>query len=146
MTMKNTDYKNKNHNFEYKNDTPCKCDSAGSFSKGFLWGVVIGGIIGVLLSPDKGTNTRKKIRKIAKEYEDKGKETLEKVKTEINKTKEKVEPFVDMAKEKAEEVKNTAEEDAEEGMNETDEILHDEMANKSNKTTARKYFKGVKKR
>ena len=66
-------------------DRDCNCKSprcschkkGGSFAEGLVWGTLVGGVLGILFAPDKGDETRKKIKKTAKEYEEKGKETFE---------------------------------------------------------------------
>ena len=82
-------------------------NKGGSFSKGFFWGAVIGGILGVLFAPEKGEGTRKKIKEKAKDYEEKGKEALEKAAEELEKARikyeeaaKKVGPVIEKAKEK----------------------------------------------
>ena len=136
----------KDNNLEYKNKKSPAYKKAASFSKGFLWGAAIGSILGILFAPDKGENTRKKIKKTAEEYGDKGKETLEK-------TKKKVEPFIEKEKEKKERIKNIVEENIMEvEKNENidlelpEEKINETENNSDKKEATRKYFKGVKKR
>jgi gas vesicle protein len=134
------------NNLEYKNKKSPAYKKAASFSKGFLWGAAIGGILGILFAPDKGENTRKKIKKTAEEYGDKGKETLEK-------TKKKIEPLVETAKEKKEKIKNIIEENIMEvekndgvDLELPEEKINETENNSDKKEVTRKYFKGVKKR
>ncbi len=116
----------------------------GSFSKGFFWGAAIGALLGVIFAPDKGEETRKKIKKVAKEYEQKGEEVVEKAKEKYEEIKVKAEPFVEKTKEKINSVKNKIEENKEPFLNKIDEITDniEEEIGKSRK----RYFKGVKKR
>lgn len=140
----------------------CCYHKSGSFSKGLFWGAIIGGILGVLFAPDKGEETRKKIKKTAKEYEEKGKETLEKAGVEFEKAKEKASPYVETAKEKFQEAKvraepyvevakekaskvKTAVEKSGEPVLDTVENIAESLNDEADKIRKR-YFKGVKKR
>ncbi len=140
-----------------------------SFFNGLLWGAAIGSVIGVLFAPDKGEETRKKVKKVAREYEDKGKETIEKARIELEKAKEKYEdlrtrakPYVEDAKTKYENLKIKSEpyieqakekyyvikEEAEKGKGvvvDTLENLSDDIEDET-KRMKKKYFRGVKKR
>lgn len=57
-------------------------------------GVALGAVLGILFAPDKGTETRKKIK-------DKGKKLADDVKDKINKGKEKFNDLKEELKEKA---------------------------------------------
>ena len=144
-------------------------NKGGSFSKGFFWGAVIGGILGVLFAPEKGEDTRKKIKETAKDYEGKGKETLKKAEQELEKAKikyeeaaKKVGPVIEKAKEKIEEVKVKSEpyvEFAKEKASEVKEFIQEnkdpvedtleDLANEildEGKLIKKRYFKGTRKR
>lgn len=130
---------------------PVKRPEKGSFSKGFLWGAVIGGILGVLFAPDNGENTRKKIKKTAKEYEGKGKEALEKAKIEMEKAKEKyeelrmkAEPVVEKAKESIVNIKEVVEEKKDPLLNNLENFAED--IEDEAKKLKKRYFSGVRKK
>lgn len=123
----------------------------GSFSKGFFWGAVIGGILGILFAPDKGENTRKKIKNTADEYQDKGKKVLEKAQIEMETAKEKYEeikvkaqPIIERAEEKVVEIKEIIEEKKEPIL----DTLGDFAENIENeaKKIKKRYFSGVRKK
>ncbi len=57
---------------------------AGKILLGTLAGVAIGAVVGVLLAPDKGSETRKKITKKGSEYTDGLKEKYEGLKEKYN--------------------------------------------------------------
>ncbi len=116
----------------------------GSFSKGFFWGAAIGALLGVIFAPDKGEETRKKIKKVAKEYEQKGEETLEKAKEKYSEIKEKAEPFVEKAKEGIDVVKTKIEENKEPLKNKIEEIA--DNIEEGIRNSRKRYFRGVKKR
>ena len=131
-------------NIDMERDYKHCCKRKGSFSKGFFWGAAIGALLGVIFAPDKGEETRKKIKKVAKEYEQKGGEVLEKAKEKYSEVKEKAEPFVEKAKEGIDVVKTKIEENKEPLKNKIEEIagnIEEEIGN-----SRKRYFKGVKKR
>lgn len=75
--------------------------STGKILTAIVAGAALGAIVGILLAPDKGSETRKKIneegKKLAEDVKDKfrrGKEKLNGLKEEFQQTvKEKVEEF-----------------------------------------------------
>ena len=163
MTEDNRHYHNRPPHPSHRRSNP------GSFFKGLLWGTAIGTVLGVLFAPDKGEETRKKVKKTAKVYEEKGRETIEKAKIEFEEAKKKyenmrlaAEPYIEEAKEKYEEFKTNAEpyveeakdkysvfkKEAEKGKGtvvETLENLSDDVEDTAKKIK-KKYFRGVKKR
>jgi len=73
-------------------------ENAGKILGALVLGAVVGAACGILLAPDKGTETRKKLFNGAKDLAD---DLKEKVKESANK-------FRDMAEERAEEFTKTA--------------------------------------
>lgn len=166
--MKNIDRKD-NKYYRYEHPEYLYRSKNSSFSKGFFWGAVIGGILGVLFAPEKGENTRKKIKETAKDYEGKGKEALEKAGQELEKARvkyeeaaKKIEPVIERAKEKIEEVKVKSEpyvEIAKEKATQVKEFIQEnkdpvadtleDLANEildEGKIVKKRYFKGTRKR
>lgn len=68
---------------------------------GALAGIAIGTILGVLIAPDKGSNTRKKIVK-------KGKDTSDNIKEEISALLDKVSEKYDAIKKAGDEIAQTS--------------------------------------
>jgi len=58
-------------------------------------GLAIGGIMGVLFAPDKGTETRKKIREGANNLSNRFKGGAEKIKTKVNAAGESIKQRMD---------------------------------------------------
>lgn len=79
--------------------------SGGSFFA-FLFGIITGGILGILFAPDKGTNTRDRlsfqIDKYKKRLEELANELVEGTESEENNEKKKGDKVVSEAKNKAE--------------------------------------------
>ncbi|GIW69276.1 MAG: hypothetical protein KatS3mg101_0023 [Patescibacteria group bacterium] len=103
---------------------PPKHNEIGAFMKGAFWGALVGAVLGILLAPDSGEKTRKKIKEKSDEFAEKGREALEELAEKTEKIKEQIEPY----KEEAEELFKTAGEKVRE---ETDNLK-------------RRYFKGIK--
>jgi len=128
-----------------------KCHSGDSFLRGMTWGVVIGGVLGIIFAPDKGEETRKKLKKLAYEYKGKGEDALLVVKDEAEKAgvkyrqyKEKADPYIESAREKISEIEKTIEKEKGPVMDKIQdfaETLEDEA-----KKIKKKYFKNVRKR
>jgi len=79
------------------------------FLTGVVVGAVAGGVVGVLLAPDSGRKTRKKISKEVGKIKDEIVDTTEKKFLEIKKElNEKVGTYVDVAKDKINKIGNTA--------------------------------------
>ena len=55
----------------------CNCNNGGSYINGMLLGLVVGGALGVLLAPESGTKTRKKVRKVGDKYLAQGREVYD---------------------------------------------------------------------
>jgi gas vesicle protein len=75
----------------------------------FLGGIAVGAIAGILLAPDKGSNTRKAIREMAEDFTDtigdNLKETLDRVKEEYAEAVEEGERIAQEVVEKVTEIK-----------------------------------------
>ncbi len=73
--------------------------SSGKLLLGVLAGVAVGALAGILLAPDKGSETRKKISKKGDEYIDTLKEKfndfLEQIKGEAETVKDKTADFME---------------------------------------------------
>jgi len=69
-------------------------DERGKFAAGVVFGLLIGASLGVLFAPKPGVETRKIVKKKAREYFDKGKNIIEDKKVEV---KESVKRAVDKA-------------------------------------------------
>lgn len=124
---------------------------SGSFSRGFFWGAVIGGILGILFAPDKGENTRKKLKKTAEEYQDKGKKALEKAKIEMESAREKyeeikikTEPIIEKAREKMVDIKEIVEEKKDPILDTLGDFA--ENIEDGAKKIKKRYFSGVRKK
>ena len=65
---------------------------------GFLAGAAIGGALGILLAPDKGSETRKKIMEKGNDLSDAVKDKFNDVKDRFNDVKEKFNDVVDEVK------------------------------------------------
>jgi gas vesicle protein len=130
----------------------CKhCQHGDSFVKGVFWGTVIGGVLGVLFAPEKGEETRNKLKKLTKEYREKGEDALVIAKDEAGKAKikyqqykQKADPYIEAAKEKISKIEKTIEKEKGPAMDKIQdfaETLEDEA-----KKIKKKYFKNVRKR
>lgn len=127
------------------------CHGGDTFFRGVTWGIVIGGILGLLFAPDRGEETRKKLKKLAKEYKVKGEDALVVAKNEAGKAKvkyqqykQKADPYIESAKEKISEIEKTIEKEKGPVMDRIQdfaETLEDEA-----KKIKKRYFKGVRKR
>jgi gas vesicle protein len=80
-------------------------NEAGKVIVALLAGAIVGAAVGVLIAPDKGSATRKKIAKGAKDL---AKDVEEKVKSEIDSLKTKAEEFQHDAKAKFDELAEKA--------------------------------------
>jgi gas vesicle protein len=70
-------------------------------SNNFLLGVGIGAILGLLLAPKSGKETREKLKGEYEKYAEKGGEALEEAKVVYSAAKDKVMPLVDEVAERA---------------------------------------------
>jgi gas vesicle protein len=93
-------FKHKDHEKENKN--------SGSFLSGAMFGAIIGAALGVLYSPGKGEDIRKKLKKETDKFMDKAepvvKDVIKKSKPMVAKVREEAEPFIEDAKQKINEV------------------------------------------
>ena len=98
--------------------------STGKVVLGTLAGLAIGGIVGILLAPEKGSATRKKIMDKADDY--------------VDKLKSKVEGVRDSVAQKFESTKNAAENLADKGKAAYDEVKNEvkDAASNFNKNVA----------
>ena len=94
--------------------------SSGKLLLGVLAGVAAGAVIGILLAPDKGSVTRRKISKKGDDYvdalKDKFNDLLESVTDSVETAKKEAEVLIEKGKSKAYEIKNA---------------VHEKMANHS---------------
>jgi len=75
-------------------------DNSGSTINAFLLGLIAGGVLGVLFAPDKGEETRQKLKKNYKEWYKKALEVAEELQVaegEPRQGREEVEPKVEQA-------------------------------------------------
>ena len=75
--------------------------SAGKVVLGLLAGVAAGAILGILLAPDKGSDTRKKISKKGEDYKDAMKDKFNEFRDSITQKFEKVKDEVTTMAEQA---------------------------------------------
>lgn len=87
----------------------------GKILLGTLAGIAIGAVVGVLLAPDKGSETRKKITKKGTEYKDGLKEKYDGLKDKYN-------DLVDGVTNKLESLNDKGQEIAEKGRNAVNEV------------------------
>jgi gas vesicle protein len=94
-------------------------DGRGSNINAFLLGTIVGGVLGVLFAPDKGEETRKKIKENYKDWARKALEMAEDlgegVEPYVEKAAEVVEPVVANVKRVVDQPKPLAEEIGREG-------------------------------
>lgn len=64
-------------------------------------GLAIGGLLGVLFSPGKGSDTRKKIAQAGNDFADKVKDSVNKGKDTLNGLKDEVQQIITMKKDNA---------------------------------------------
>ena len=69
--------------------------SSGKVVLGLLAGIAAGAVLGILLAPEKGSDTRKKISNKGKDYSDSLKDKFTEFKDSINKKFDKVKDDVD---------------------------------------------------
>jgi gas vesicle protein len=126
-----------------------ECNHHGpGFSSGIMWGALIGAALGVLYAPDKGDETRKKIKDIADDVSEKGKfvaaeaqEIAEEVKvasqpllTELEKN---IKPVLEKAQKSGKEVQV-------EVMEKIEQLVEEASSGKSSKNM-KKFMAGKKK-
>lgn len=83
--------------------------SSGKVVLGLLAGIAAGAVLGILLAPDKGSDTRKKISKKGKDYsdslKDKFNEFKESITEKFDKVKDDVTEFAEQVQTKTEQSK-----------------------------------------
>ncbi len=72
-----------------------KKDSNDSFLGGALFGALIGMVAGILLAPDKGENTRRKLKAVYADYSEKGRYLADEAVEAASELKLAAKPFVD---------------------------------------------------
>ena len=83
--------------------------SSGKVVLGLLAGIAAGAVLGILMAPEKGSDTRKKISKKGKDYSDSLKNKFDEFKETISekfdKVKDEVSGFAEQVKTKSDAVK-----------------------------------------
>ena len=64
------------------------------FMSGVMWGAIIGGVLGVLYAPEKGEETRKKLKEVADDVNEKGKFVAEEAKVIAEEVKAVSQPLI----------------------------------------------------
>jgi len=86
--------------------------SSGKVLLGLLAGVAAGALLGILFAPEKGSVTRNKMSKKAKDYgeglKEKFDEFLDSMKEKFEEVKEDVSDFAEQSKDKSEKAKKDA--------------------------------------
>jgi len=137
-------------------EEPCRCSNKGdAFFKGLFWGAVAGAILGVIFAPDKGDETRKKLKKLAEDYEEKGHEAAKTAKVEFRKAKtkyekimERAEPIIEEAKDKIAEIEKRVEKEIAKDKGPVLDALQDleDTVDDEAHKIRKRFFKGTRKR
>jgi len=120
----------------------------GGFFDGLLWGALIGGVLGVLYAPEKGSESRAKLKEAADDVAEKGQEAYKKGKAVGTEIKTAAEPLIDEIEEM---VRPVLERAAESGgdvqfkvMEKIEQLVEDAAkAEKDVSKRTRKFFRGT---
>jgi gas vesicle protein len=119
-------------------------------SSHFLLGIGVGAILGILMAPRSGKETRKKLRKEAEEYLDRGQQLFEDTKERVEDIKADLEPKVHDFLEKIvpiiEETKDVSEPYRKELLEQIKDLVNDiDRKGATGLKKAKKVFRNIKK-
>lgn len=119
----------------------------GSFMTGMFFGLIVGGILGVLFAPDAGENTRRKLKDTSDDLKEKGDKVLEKAGRFVEDVRVAADPLVDEIEKNVSPLLKRAKEsgkDVHSQVIEKIEQLVDDFDNTSDhKKSPKKAFRGI---
>jgi gas vesicle protein len=134
----------------------CNQNNTQSFINGALMGAVVGAVLGVLYAPNRGQETRQKLRSSGEQYLDKTKDlmedmqyTLHKVEKNLEGFKEKAAPVVSEVEERVvpvlKEIQTASEPVKQEIMEKIGQLVDEaeEKIHKDKKSRRKRFFDGV---